>query len=205
MPKATIPIYADDDFERMAELGREVKIAERNLEAARQRAGAAQFSLRVGDDHPDAVRIAEEALEVARVAFNEFVDEASERAEMWVLKPIGHEEFRELLRLHPPRKVKSSEGDGQKEATHPDDDGWDVNTESFPKALLLFVDPEDEEHRTILEPEFSSVAAMNKRVKRLSSGEFETMWTTALMANKGGVSDPKLAKFSTVTPRSVET
>lgn len=202
MPKATIPIYADDDFERLADLHREVEIAKRKAEAARQRAGEAQFSLRVGDDNPDTVRLAEEAQKVAENAYDTFVDEAAERAETWVIKPIGHEEFRELLRLHPPRKVK---GDGDAETVHPDDAGWDVDTESFPKALLLFVDPDDEDHRTVVEPKFDTEAAFRKRVKRLSAGEFETMWTTAHLANQGGVQDPKLARFSPTTPRLVET
>ena len=33
--KVTIPLYHGDDFERMADLRREVDIAERNVEAAR--------------------------------------------------------------------------------------------------------------------------------------------------------------------------
>lgn len=196
MPKVTIPIYHDDDFERLSELRMEVSIAERRLEAARVDAEESRGSnQRAGDDEVDGVQEAKDALTAAQTAFNEFVDDASERAEMWVLKPIGHEEFRELLKAHPPRKVFEGEGDDRKEVTHPDDADWDLNAETFPKALLLFVDPEDEEHRTIMEPEFASAAARQKRVKRLSEGEFDSMWTTAYMANKGGVADPKLARF----------
>lgn len=197
MPKATIPIYADDDFERLAELRMEVAIAERRVEAARKDSEESKgANRREGDDEPDVVQKAKDALHVAQEKFNAFVDEAEPRAEMWVLKPIGHEEFRELLAAHPPRKVTEGEGEDRKEVTHPDDDEpFNVNTETFAKALLLFVDPEDDEHRTVVEPVFDTEAALRKRVKRLSKGEFESMWVTAFMANEGGASDPKLARF----------
>lgn len=196
MPKATIPIYADDDFERLAELRTEVSIAERRVEAARMSAEESPgANRRDGDDEPDAVQVAKDALKVSQDAFNAFVGEAAERAEMWVLKPIGHEEFRDLLRDHPPRKATEGEGEDRKEVTHPDDADWGFNAETFPKALLLFVDPDDDEIRTVVEPSFDTEAAFRKRVKRLSKGQFESMWTTAYMANEGGIADPKLARF----------
>lgn len=196
MPKATIPIYHDDDFERLADLRREVNLAERRLEVAKAEAEESDAApARVGDDEPNDVAAKREALAVAQQEFNAFVDEASERAEMWELKPIGHEEFRDLLAAHPPRKVAEGEGDDAKEVVHADDAGWEVNTETFPKALLLFVDPDDDEVRTVVEPKFDTEAAFRKRVKRLSRGEFQSMWTTAYMANQGGVADPKSKKF----------
>lgn len=196
MAKATIPIYHNDDFERLAELRINLAIAERRYETAKAEAAMSQGSaLRMGDDDPDDVAEKHEALESERRAFNAFVDEATERAEMWVLQPIGHEEFRDLLKAHPPRKIMSGEGDEAKEVTHPDDEGWEINSETFPKALLLFVDPDDDELRTVVEPEFDTEAALRKRVKRLSEGEFTSMWTTAYAANKGGVRDLKAVRF----------
>lgn len=206
MAKATIPLYQDDDFERLADLRREVSIAERHL--AQKRLDAAEAAMgpaRAGDDEPDGVRLAREALQAAQDAFDAFVDESSERAEMWSLKPIGHEEFRRLLKDHPPRTVFEGEGDDRKEVDHPDDAEWDVNTETFPKALLLFVDPDDEEIRTVVEPKFDSEAAFRRRVKRLSEGEFQSLWVTAYFANKGGAGDPKSGRFSPATQRSIET
>src|SRR5690349_15962520 len=102
--KATIPIYDGDDFERLAELRREVDIAERKVltESARETVAAPR---RAGDEISNPVAEAERAAQAARDAFDAFVDEASERAETWVIAPIGHEEFRALLREHPPRKV----------------------------------------------------------------------------------------------------
>lgn len=198
MPKATIPIYHDDDFERLAELRMEVSIAERRVQAAESAAERiADSPSRAGDDVTDGGLLElKAALATAQQAFNSFVDDASDRAEMWELKPIGHEEFRELLKAHPPRTVAEGEGEDLKEVTHPEDGPpFNVNTESFPKALLLFVDPDDDEHRTVVAPKFDTEAAFRKRVKRLSQGEFNTMWTTAFMENKGGVADPKFARF----------
>lgn len=196
MPKATVPIYADDDFERMAELRMEVSIAERRYDAAKEDvANSSAAFRRAGDDETDSTQETKAALESAQQEFNEFVDAASERAEKWVLETIGHEEFRDLLKAHPPRKVHEGEGDDRKEVTHSDDVGWDINTETFPKALLLFVDPEDADHRTIVEPTFETPEARAKRVRRLSEGQFGSMWSIAYTANKGGVADPKLARF----------
>lgn len=191
--KATIPIYDGDDFERMAELRREVDIAERKAEADRLNRGAS----RIGDDDPAEPDYVIEA----RAAFDAFVDEAAERAETWVLEPIGHEEFRALLKEHLPRKVT---GEGGKEVDHPDDEPWGVNTETFPRALLTYVDPDDAEIRTVAEPRLDATQ-LRRRLKRLAAGEFESMWLSALMLNKQGVVDPRAGKFSPSTQRSTGT
>lgn len=200
--KTTIPIYDGDDFERMADLRRKVDIAERALERREIEARKASAPLRIGDLAPDHVGEARAALQQAEDEFDAFVDEASDRAELWVLTPIGHEEFRELLKDHPAREVDGEDG---KKVTHPDDDGWGVNTESFPKALLTFVDPDDDEIRTVMSPEFDSHAALRKRIKRLSGGEFDSIWTAAYLLNTGGIGDPKAGKFSPGTSTSSAT
>jgi hypothetical protein len=185
--KTTIPIYDGDDFERLAELRRAVDIAERNAADA--------SPLRLGDEVSSDVQDAKDA-------YDKFVDEAAERAEEWEIHPIGHEEFRELLKEHPPRKITGEDG---KESDHPDDAIVGVNSETFGKALLLFVDPEDDDIRTIVKPVFDSQAALRKRLKRLSAGEFDSIWVAAFFLNNGAVSDPKLSRFSPAGPRSSET
>lgn len=199
--QVTIPIYDGDDFERMSELRREVDIAERKAMAEQERASL-DAPLRVGDNQSDEVEKAKATLQAARDAFDAFVDEAEQRAEMWVLHPIGHAEFRALLREHEPRKVDGEDG---KQVTHPDDEGWEVNTETIGKALLEFVDPDDDTIRTIVAPQFDTVAAMRKRLKRLAAGEFDSMWIAALGLNNGAVADPKLLRYSPAVPRSSET
>lgn len=189
--KVTIPIYDGDDFERLSELRRDVAVAERKAEEG----AGSRTSARAGDDEPD-------FLQEAKDAFDAFVDEAAERAEMWVLNPIGHEEFRELLKAHPPRTIKDDDG---KDIPDPDDDGWDVDTETFPKALLLFVDPDDDEIRTVVEPKFDTEAQFRRRLKRLSVGEFESIWVAAYQLNSGAIADPKHFRFSPAGQRSSET
>lgn len=201
--KTTVPLYDGDDFERLAELRREVDLAEKRVDRL-EREERPALSRRLGDDDLDDDKLiqARTALEAARDAYDAFVDEAAERAEMWVLEPIGHSEFRGLFKEHPPRKVKGDEG---KESDDPDDAPFGVNTETFPMALLSFVDPDDDEIRTVTEPKFDTTAAFRKRVKRLSAGEFETLWVAAFLLNRQGVSDPKLSMFSPRSPRSDET
>lgn len=193
--KSTIPIYDGDDFEKLAALRQNVTIAERKAEEEADRG----VSRRIGDDEPTGG--IPDYLQAARDAYDAFVDEAVERAEMWVLEPIGHEEFRALLKEHQPRKTTGEDG---KEVVEPTDAAYGVNVETFPKALLTYIDPEDDEIRTIAEPVFESPTAMRRRVKRLSAGEFETLWTEAYLLNRRGVQDPKLLRFSPTASRSGE-
>lgn len=201
MPQATIPILTPADQEHLSHLKRAVQVAQRN---AKQNSGV---PLRGGDADPN------EELEAAKAAYNEYLDEAEERAEKWVLETIGHEEYRELLKDHPPRKVTEQADDGTvTEVDHPDDKDWGVNTETFPKKLLLYVDEEDAEIRTIADLKdddgnniAADLAKIQRRVKRLSMGQFETLWVNAVTLNGVGVTDPKSDRFSTVTPRSTET
>lgn len=187
MPRKTITIYEGDDFERLIELQAEVNRTElRALDAA-------EPSKRFGDDEPDAVAM-------AKAAFDDFVDEAAERAESWVLETIGWEAWTDLLEEHPAREV---DGDDGKKVEHPDDAGWGFNTKTFGKALLLFVDPEDNEHRTVTKIGDADLATLGKRLRRLSRGQFETLWITAHQLNTGGVNDPKALRYSTA-PRSNE-
>lgn len=196
----TVNIYKGDDQERLTELKRAVVVAERYA------AANASEPRRFGDP------IVGAEVRAAQAEFDEFVDEAAKRAEAWVLDHIGHRAFRNLLTAHPARKVTTTAEDGTvKEETHPDDETWGVNTETFPEALLLFIDEEDPEIRTVSELKIGNrniakdVTAMRKRVKRLSEGQLADLWTSAFLLNKAGVSDPKLDRFSPITLRSTET
>jgi hypothetical protein len=200
MPEITIPIYADGDQERLGELRRAVDHARR---LALADAGATR---RVGDEFP------EDAVAKAQAAYDAFVDEAAERAEGWHLHSIGFEEYRNLVKAHPARKVTEQLPDGTvEEKTHPEDDEFGINTESFPKELLLFADPEDDDLRTVVELKVGreniakNPEKLRRRVKRLSAGQFYALWTNAMVLNQIGVSDPKFDRFSPTTPRSSET
>jgi hypothetical protein len=210
MPRKTINIYEGDDFERLADLRTEVNIAERALFEAQTEAAREVISspARGGDDQPDlaktAVADASVALEKARAAFDAFVDLAAERAEPWELHNIGYEAWLELVAAHPARQVDGEGDDAGKQVDDPADSGWGVNTVTFGKALLLFADPEDpQEHRTVTKIGDAPLTELPKRLRRLSLGQFESLWITAFMLNTGGVDDPKAQRYST-GPRSSE-
>lgn len=204
MPKPrslTVPIYDGDDFEQITDLHRQVEIAKRNEAAARARVAESDEDPRAGDaDGSQELRDAIAEVKTRQAAYEAFVREAADRAEMWVLNPIGHEEYRALLKAHPPRVTTNTGEDGETtETVEPEDAAFGVNTETFPKALLMFVDPEDDEIRTIAEPVFASEADRRRRVKRLSAGEFDTLWIRATSLNSGLIADPKAELSSPVT------
>lgn len=111
---ASVVIYQGDDLERLAELRRDVDVAER-AEEGRGR--------RIGDDS---------GAQEARDAFDAFVDEAAERAVEVEVTALKRRQFRSLMAEHPPRKVAGEDG----QETHPDDAGFDVNVETFAEAFL---------------------------------------------------------------------
>lgn len=183
--QSTVLIYDGGDFERLAELRRLVALAE-----GKARIAEASGTARAGDDEGGDVQ-------AARDTYDAFVREAAERAEEWVIEAIGHVEFRDLLTKHPPRTTLDTDGS---EIVEPDDQPFGVNTLTFPKALLEYVDDEDDEIRTIAQPEFGGEADRRKRLKRLAAGEYDTLWIRALNLNRGVIGDPKLAMFSPGSP-----
>jgi hypothetical protein len=193
MPRKTVLIYADGDFEMLAELRQKVAIAERNHETATRQ------PRRFGDEDTTADQV-----EAAQAAYDAAVDLAADRAEEWIVESIGFEEWRELLAAHPPREITVGEGDRAQRGLDPEDADWGVNIQSFPKALLLWADPEDEDHRTVHKAGDVALGGLARRIRRLSEGQFETLWATAWALNKGGISDPKAVRYSTGTPRSDE-
>ena len=209
MPKITVPIYADGDRERLRELEAAVEVAKRNAKAAE--AAAKGVSARGGDALPtDGL---DDEVKAAEAAYDAYLDEAAERAEGWGLDHIGFREFRQLLKDHPPRVISTevAEDGTTTEKIDPIDEAWGVDTEEFPLALILYVDKDDSDMRTVFELKQGKINIakdadkLRKRVRRLSEGQFDALWTKAFLLNKAGVNDPKLERFSPVTPRSNET
>lgn len=211
-PRTTsIVIYQGDDMATLAELRRAAENAqtfadraESELEAAREVAAA---DLRAGDSIEDAIDARDKAEAEAKERQDEydaFLDEAAERAVTVVLHAIGRKRFRDLMSEHAPRKVKvkdDPEVEGgepvEREVDHPDDAGYGVNTETFPMALLTFIDGESPEVRTIVEPEFSSVKAVRDFLDNdLAEGDFPGMWAAAYYLNRMPSADPKASRYS---------
>lgn len=216
-PRTTsIVIYQGDDMATLAELRRAAENAqtfadraESELETAREVAAA---DLRAGDSIEDAIDARDKAEAEAKARQDEydaFLDEAAERAVTVVLHAIGRKRFRDLMSEHAPRKVKAHDvskvpegttltvAEAAEEVDHPDDAGYGVNTETFPMALLTFIDAESPEVRTIVEPEFSSVKAVRDFLDNdLAEGDFPGMWAAAYYLNRMPSADPKASRYS---------
>jgi hypothetical protein len=178
---ATVVIYQGDDLERLSELRRKADTAER---IQRENADSA----RIGDG--DDSGVAE-----LKAAYDAFVEEAAERAEVVTLRAIGRGRWRDLLADHQPREV-----DGE---PHPDDAVYGCNVETLPDALLTFVDGDV---RTIESPEFATSKACRDFLDNdLSAGDFESLWVTAYWLNVSPGADPKASRYSLDTPSSSET
>lgn len=204
---ATVIIYQGDDMDRLAELNRAVTVAERQLQIRRREHEDGQGApRRIGDEDSAAeVQAAQAALDSARQDYDAFVDEASERALEIEVRSIGRRRFRDLLKEHPPRQVDSEPDEAGKtrKVDHPEDVDYSVNTETFPTALLAYIDGD---HRTIAQPEFGSRADVERFLDdELSEGDVEQLWTAAYMLNRSPSGDPKSLRWSVATETSDET
>lgn len=188
-----VPLYQGDDMARLEELRVDATAARLRHEEAQR------GPRRMGDDTAAAV-------EETRAAFDAFVDEAAERAEEVTVQALSRVAFRDLRLAHQPRpKSKVVEGE-ETEGLEDVDALFGVNVETFPDALLKYVDREDETDRTIVSPEFPTPAALKKWLDReLTEGQFDSLWQTAWRLNKQGASDPKALRFSPPTQTPSET
>ena len=195
--EAEVLIYQGDDLARLAELRQAAEVAQRRVERDEK------SPRRTGDEVPSA--------DAERAAFDAFVEEAAKRAVVVRLRAIGRKRFRELVAEHPPRtvKVKRFTEDGkeyEEDGSHPDDSMTDVNNETFPTALLTYVDEKDPSIRTIVEPEFPTKAALTRFLDdQITEGDFDTLWLTAFGANRGASGNPLDHRYSTGSRSSTET
>lgn len=180
----TVVIYQGDDLEHLAELYRAAERAEAAAKAA------AKAPLRGGDEVPTA--------QTERDAYNAAVDEAAERALVVTLTAIGRTRWRNLLAEHPAR---THEVDGKAE-TIDDDQVYEVDTETFPMALLTY--SRDGVRTADVDPGISEAELRVFLEDEAAEGDFERLWTTAYWLNRSVGSDPKDSKFSTASQRSDE-
>lgn len=200
---AHVTIFQGDDMATLSDLRRTADQAER-LAAANTGS-----PLRLGDV-PDTA-----AAQEARDAYDAFVDEAAERAVVVELQSIGRRRFRDLMTAHPPRMVKvKADPDPEKpdgpvvehEETHEDDAQFGVNSETFPDALLTFIDPDDPKVRTITAPEFTSAKTTQAFLDDdIADGDYDGLWVTALLLNRRPSADPESSRYSAPRPSTAET
>lgn len=155
-----VRIYHGDDLQQLADLRRDLDVA--------QRAAALQVATLGGDD----------TVATARAAYDAAVDAAAARAVTVKLKALGVRAFRQLRAEHPAR---TSVGDDGRPVTHPDDEDYGVNVETFPWAFLP---------AAIVEPDLGKAAA-EEFLDSLADGDFEKLWLTAYFLNVSPGSDPK--------------
>lgn len=162
---AKVVLYQGDDMATLAELKR---AADRATDGNRMDDGADE-----------------------KAAYEAFVTEAAERAVEVVLESIGRRRWRDLVLAHPPRMVDSDPDDeGQtRQVEHDEDVYFSVNTETFPRALLLY---SEGGKATIAAPTFADEAGLAEFVDDdLAEGDFEKAWVAAFHLNTNPPQDPK--------------
>jgi hypothetical protein len=187
-----IAIYDPADIIRLGELRRDAEEARLRHDAHK----AADQSTRTMGDVVEDPKAAEDA-------FNAFQAEAEERATVVEIRTIGSA-HRDIRLAHPPRKVRQLVEGEESDAVHEDDAEMGVNTETYPWAVLLYADPDDEDVRTIARPQLPE-AGLKKLLKSLREGDFDRLWTTAYFLNTNPGVDPKALRYSNGTLTSSET
>ncbi|MCW2496399.1 hypothetical protein [Jatrophihabitans sp.] len=207
-PRTTsVVIYQGDDMPRLTELRRAAETARQFEEATAERLAETSEVARAGDDDAEELVAVKAETKARQDEYDAFVDEAAERALTIELHAIGRKRFRDLMAEHPPRKVLvkvEPAPDAEEDAVptvverdHEDDAGYDVNTETFPDALLTFIDPENPEVRTIAAPEFASRSAARAFLDdELEEGDFPGLWVAAYYLNRMPSADPFQSKYS---------
>ena len=175
---ATCVIYQGDDLERLAELRREVDVAQRQAEQA------SKAPRRGGDEIPSA--------QAAQDAYDAFVDEAAERAVEVHVTALRRKRFRKLMAEHPPRKVDGEKG----KEPHPDDEVYDVNVETFGEVFLPL---------SITSPAFDTPDDLEDFIDELSDGDYDRVFSTAYWLNRAPGGDPKATRYSPASLNSDET
>lgn len=188
---AEVPIYKGSDLAKLAELDQAAKAAMRRAEQPIQDSRFGDVPLSV---------VAQEAKD----AYDAFVREAAERAEIVRVEALGRRQWRDLLDEHAPRRVTRLISGSQTEVVHEDDEDLGVNLKTFPDALLTFVDPLRPDMRTIVAPEFPTAAARLEWLDELSGGDFDRLFLTAFNLNGSLGGDPKETTYGS-TPTSSTT
>lgn len=174
---ASVVIFQGDDAEQAANLRRAVLIAQRNADSE------AKESRRIGDDLPAA-----EALVAAQAEYDEFVDEAAERAVVIELTALKRARFRSLLAEHRPRDKNE------------DDEAYGVNMDDFPGPFLR----ESVSDVTVGE-ESLPPSQFQDLIEDLAEGDFERVFASAYWLNRAPGADPRDARSSSAPRSSVAT
>lgn len=134
---------------------------------------------------PSARRIGDsDALADAQRAYDEFADEALDRAARITLQAMGHRKWRDLLLANPPR-----EGDE-------DDEAAGFNVEEFGYTVVP---------ASIAPGQFDSDRERDDFLDSLSDGDFSKLYSAAMGLNQNMGPDPKARLSSPPAQTSGET
>lgn len=181
-PSVVVTLFQSEDLARIDELLEAVS-------SAVAQGATSKGPARVGDDDPVAVAAQEH---------DDFVTEATERAEKVTVQALPRRKFRDLVAKHPPRE--GNEVDAK----------FGFNTDTFGDDLMPFVDDDEASIRTIIAPEFANKAATERFLDDLSDGHFSQLYMAAIRKNREGSDAPKanlssqLARISGATSTSHE-
>lgn len=172
---ASVVIYQGDDIERLSDLRRAAEIARRNFEAAQK------APRRIGDD------LGEDDLREKQAAYDEFVDEAADRAAVVEVTAMKRAPFRKLMADHPPRDKNE------------DDDAYGVNMDTFPEPFLRESVTKIDVGDSVLSP--GDTADL---IEALSDGDYERVFTAAYFLNRAPGADPRDGRYSSAPRSSAE-
>lgn len=169
----TVLLFQGDDLDPISESARD---AERAVKTAPPS--------RLGD----AEGPAHESLK----AFDDLMDEATDRALKVRLTALPRKAYRDLLHKHPVRMVQSEDG----ERVNDEDAGWGFNRETFGDDIVPACVDADQ---------FASAEQRDEFLDALSDGDFTKLYSAAVTLNQSQGPDPKVRLSSHLAPTSDET
>lgn len=180
----TVVLFQGDDLVRIDELSEK-------LSSAIAQQGALPATLDETDPALDAAR-----------EYDDFVTEATERADKIIVEVLNRRQWRSLKAEHPPRmETVKAPADGDEPETErtsvvPEDEMLGFNAETMPDAL---VPP------SIAPGQFDTPADRDDYLDSLSDRNFSKIYSAAVMLNAGVGSDPKADASSLVRQMFAET
>ncbi|RNL66240.1 hypothetical protein EFK50_01030 [Nocardioides marmoriginsengisoli] len=190
----TVILFQGDDLDPMTEKAQAVEKAVKSAAPAR-----------VGDaEDPNLTK--------STTSFDEFMDEATERAEKVTLTALARKAYRVLLNAHPPRMVENEDGPP---TPHPEDAAKGFNRETFgddlvPVSMHLGRIGDDDEARKVIldqvvERTYVPPTDIVELTDSVSDGDFSKLYAAAVNLNQSPGPDPKVRLSSHLAPTSDET
>lgn len=166
---STVTLYQGDDEDHLQHLADAVNDAQERYDQARKDADRDDLPP-IGMMDEDPVAAAQERLDAAKKAHDEFLAEAEERAIKVVVQALGRKKFRDLADDHPPRE--DNEGDKV----------LGINDETFKEVFVPM---------SIISPTFDTTAERDDFLDSLALSQFRSVYLRAFTLNTVPGSDPK--------------